>query len=91
VGGSSLEPPEKGELVFGEGFCGLIDEIELQRRVTGERLVIPDGFELEGPGGVFFDARGRLDPSVHTGPVTLALVSGKRRVEVRVAKSGMME
>lgn len=86
-----LSPPEKGELVFGEGFTGLLDEIRVQRRVIGQELEIPDDFEIKGPKEVFFDHRGRLDPTMHTKAVTFLLTRDRQEAGFTVTLDGQIE
>jgi hypothetical protein len=88
-----LEPPQGLELVFGEGFRGVLDEIHVQRRVESETFEIPEGFELQGPSAVIFDERGRLDPTAHSGPVRLTLVRDGDRTKIgfSVSRTGLIE
>jgi hypothetical protein len=87
----TLDPPEKEELVFGEGFSGLIDTIRVQRRVADEAFDLPDGYEIKGPQAVMFDSRGRLDPAAHTAPVTLELVHDDKSLPVTILTSGQIQ
>ncbi len=87
----TLDPPEREDLVFGEGFSGLIDTVRVQRRVADEAFDLPDGYEIKGPHAVMFDARGRLDPTAHTGPVKLELVHDGKSLSVTILMSGQIQ
>ncbi len=87
----TLDPPEDEELVFGEHFSGVVDQIRVQRRVEDEAFDLPDTFELAGPSAVVFDSwEGRLDPRVHTAPVTFTLSRGEKTMSVTVGMNGFL-
>jgi len=89
--GVSLDPPEKAELVFGERFAGVLDEIKVQARVEGESLDLGAGFTLAGAREIVFDSRGRLDPQVHTGPARLELSRAGKAIGFGVSLAGLIE
>ncbi len=89
--GGGSEPPEKGELVFGRFFSGVIDEIRVQARVEGEALDLEEPYEIRGPAEVYFDGRARLDPAFHTAPVRWELVKDGKSVDITIETSGRID
>jgi hypothetical protein len=89
--GADISPAKKQHLVFGEGFAGVIDEIRVQRRAESDSVEIPKRFEVKGPKALFFDARGRLDPRVHSGAVRYEVTRDGKSTGFTVALGGMIE
>jgi hypothetical protein len=89
--GADLSPAKKQKLIFGEQFAGAIDEIRVQRRVESDSVEIPKHFEVKGPKALFFDARGRLDPSRHSAPVRYEVSRDGKSTGFTVALGGMIE
>lgn len=87
----TFDPPEKAELVFGRFFSGVMDEVRVQARVEGEAFDVREAFELRGPAVLVFDGRARLDPAVHTAPVTYELLKDGKSVSVIVEMSGRID
>lgn len=89
--GVELDPPAEGELVFGERFHGVIDEIKLHARIEGEFLELGTDFSLSAPSAVLFDSRGRLDTQVHSGPVRFELSRAGVSSGFSVSLGGLIE
>ncbi|MHC4249105.1 MAG: hypothetical protein ACYS9X_08260, partial [Planctomycetota bacterium] len=87
----SFDPPEEAELVFGKAFSGVIDEIRVQARLEGEAFDLREPYGINGPAEVYFDGRGRLDPTFHTAPVTWELLKDDKSVGITIDTSGRID
>ncbi len=84
----TFDPPEKGELVFGKYFSGVLDEIRVQSRLEGEAFDLHEPYGIVGPTEVYFDGRGRLDPTFHTAPVKWELRKDDKSIGVTIETNG---
>jgi prepilin-type N-terminal cleavage/methylation domain-containing protein len=89
--GGTYDPPEEAELIFGANFSGVIDEIRVQARLEGEALDLPEPYKIVGPGEVYFDGRGRLDPTFHTAPVTWEIQKDEKSIDITIETSGRID
>jgi prepilin-type N-terminal cleavage/methylation domain-containing protein len=87
----TFDPPEKGDLVFGKFFSGVLDEIRVQSRLEGEAFDLHEPYVISGPPEVYFDGRGRLDPTFHTAPVRWELRKGEKSIDVTIETSGRVD
>jgi len=88
---ATFDPPEEAELVFGKHFSGVIDEVRVQARIEGEAFDLREPYEIVGPPEVYFDGRGRLDPTFHTAPVTWELRKDDKGVGITIETSGRID
>jgi len=88
---ATFDPPEEADLVFGKHFSGVIDEVRVQTRIEGEAFDLRQPYEIVGPADIYFDGRGRLDPTFHTAPVKWELRKDDKGVGITIETSGRID